>query len=83
MARDYYEEARSLANEIRVSAAALADWADKIEDVIANGYTASQILMGLRFQIQAMLADEQSIALSSPLSERAVELSNAIDEALR
>ncbi|MCP3857450.1 MAG: hypothetical protein GY745_22170 [Actinomycetia bacterium] len=82
MARDYYDEARGLAAEIRTGAAELVRSADRIEDAITSGFTATEILMGLRFRIGEMLDNERA-SLPDGLRARAAELAQAIDETLR
>jgi len=89
MARDYYAEARSLAAELRADAAALDRSADaaaldrsanSIDEVISAGFTATEILMGLRSQLRDVASEGQ------PWSEKhralAEDLANGIDEAL-
>lgn len=81
MERDYYDEARQLASAIRTSAEAQAVSAARIEDAIASGFTATEILMGLRFQIRELLGDDR-VSLPSDVRTSASELAGAIDEAL-
>jgi len=77
MARDYYAEARELARDAR--AAELPALGSRIDAVIADGFTASEILMGLR----ATLRDELPELEPFPeLEARAASLLGAIDAAL-
>ena len=81
MTRDYYEETRGLVRDLRAAAASQEAAADRIEEAIAAGFTATEILMGVRFQIRSLLAEETA-SLSVVLTETATELAGAIDEAL-
>jgi len=81
MARDYYEDARALVRDLRTAAAAHEAGAARIEETIAAGFTATEILMGIRFHIRELLGDE-TVPLSNSLKDAAVELAGAIDEAL-
>ncbi len=47
-ARDYYQEAREIAS--RLEAEGFGEWAEKLEAAIAGGFTATEIMMGLRWQ---------------------------------
>lgn len=51
-ARDYYAEARELAS--RLTAEGFGDWAAGFEDAIKGGFTATEILMALRWQAQQL-----------------------------
>lgn len=71
--------------EVRALASALSDagfpaWADRIEDMIAVGSTATEILMGLRWVLGELLAQEKQ--LPSPLRAGAVDLEREISEIL-
>lgn len=81
MARNFYEEASELASAIRADADAQAAVADRIEYAIASGFTATEVLMGLRFQIREAL-DDQSVCIADHVRRSAAELADAIDEAL-
>lgn len=81
MARDYYAEARRLAAAVRDGAEVQADHANRIEEAISAGFTATEILMGVRFRVRELLGD-QRVSLPAELAESAAELARAIDEAL-
>ncbi len=81
MARDYYAEARELAAAVRTSAEVQAEHADRIEEAISSGFTATEILMGVRFRVRELLGDKR-VSLPAGLAESAGELARAIDEAL-
>jgi len=53
MVNDPYEQARILAQ--RLKAQGLDDWARKINDIVAGGSTATEILMGLRWATGELL----------------------------
>lgn len=81
MARDYYDEARKLAAGVRDSAGAQTEHADRIDEAIASGFTATEILMGVRFRVRELLGDRR-VSLPADLVASADELARAIDEAL-
>ena len=51
-ARDYYAEARQIAS--RLLAEGFAEWANKFDDAIARGFTATEILMALRWEARQL-----------------------------
>lgn len=53
MARDVYGEARALG--VEVWDAGHPDWSKRIDDVVAGGATATEILMGLRWTFGELL----------------------------
>jgi len=81
MARDYYAEAREIAAAVRACADLQAEHADQIEEAVTAGFTATEILMGVRFRIRELLVDHR-VSLPAELAESAGELARAIDEAL-
>ncbi len=80
VARDYYGEARSMAGQLRADAGQLEQFARAIDDTIAAGFAATEILMGLRVRLGELL-------LGGSVSEQrrsAIEdLLNGINEALQ
>lgn len=78
MARDLYADAHALAAAL--SDAGLASWADRIEDIISGGATATEILMGLRWTLGELLAQEEQLAPA--LRARAVALERDLGEVL-
>jgi hypothetical protein len=53
VARDVYGEARALG--VEVWDAGHPDWSKRIDDVVAGGATATEILMGLRWTLGELL----------------------------
>lgn len=78
MARDLYGEARALG--VALWDAGLSSWAERIDQIVLGGATASEILMGLRWTLSELLAKEP--ALDAELRDRATELHGALDRAL-
>jgi hypothetical protein len=78
MARDLYADAHTLAAAL--SDAGLASWADRIEDIISGGATATEILMGLRWTLGELLAQEEQLVAA--LRARAVALERDLGEVL-
>ncbi len=78
--RDYYGDARVIA--VQLGEIGLDDWAAKIEHVLEGGATSSEILMGLRWNLRQLLADNPG-GLSDELSGSVAELADAIDGVLR
>jgi hypothetical protein len=76
--RDYYGEGHALGADLWE--AGYKQWADKIDFVIKSGSTATEILMGIRWTLDQLLASE--LNLPSDLSERAADLKRGIDAAL-
>ncbi|MCP4546600.1 MAG: hypothetical protein GY835_09070 [bacterium] len=58
--RDYYEEAHQLSRLLADEG--LEDWARRIEEAIAGGFTASEILMALRWQSQQLQGARPSLS---------------------
>jgi hypothetical protein len=69
MVSDPYADATALAAMLK--ARHLPDWATKLEDVIAAGATSTEILMGIRWVLQELLAYTQ---LDATVQEAATEL---------
>lgn len=61
--RDYYAEARELAS--RLSADGFGDWANRFEEAIRAGFTATEILMALRWQAQQLRSAELPLSVES------------------
>lgn len=82
MERDYYSEARDLASQLRSDAGSLAELAAGIEEAIDSGFTATEILMGVKFRLGQLLEQPEA---NIPAARRveARDLLEAIDEALR
>ena len=78
MARDYYADSRALG--VDLWEAGFKDWADRIDAVIEGGSTSSEILMGLRWTLTQLDAEEQDLPQSLRL--RAESLRNEIDAVL-
>jgi hypothetical protein len=78
VARDYYAEATELAG--RLWDEGNKEWADRLTEVIETGFTSSEILMGLRYQLGQLLSGGPS--LPEGLRAQAKSLYEAIDSAL-
>ncbi len=59
-ARDYYAEARELASHLTDEG--FDDWAARLEEAIEGGFTATEILMALRWQAQQLQAARLQIS---------------------
>ena len=81
MANDYYHDACSLALDLRAQAALLVEGAQRIDDAVAAGFTATEILMGIRFHVNELLVNDE-IALSPKPIKAAMDLVNEIDRVL-
>jgi hypothetical protein len=77
-ARDYYSEARELATLL--TADGLPSWATRFEEAITGGFTATDILMALRWEAQQLRAAE--LHLSTETSARLELLLGALGQAL-
>jgi len=77
-ARDYYAEARELAG--RLAAEGFADWATRFEEAITGGFTATEILMALRWQAQQLRDAE--LHLSADADSRLESLLDGLGETL-
>lgn len=78
MVNDPYAEARAIAKMLRLQQR--HEWSSKIEDIIAGGSTATEILMGLRWILGELLRDEP---LDGATATRARELEKAVDALLQ
>lgn len=78
MARDYYADSRALGADLWE--AGFKNWADKIDGVIEGGSTSSEILMGLRWTLTQLAAEEQDLPES--LRRRAESLRDELDAVL-
>jgi len=77
VARDYYAEARQLADDVR--AVAMPELADRIDADIAAGFTATEILMRLR---ETLLEALPTLHAFPAFEARGKSLVQGIDEAL-
>lgn len=78
MARDYYADAQAVAEQLWCDG--LSATANLIHDAIEKGYTATEILMGVRWQLaQVDLSDQR---LRSDTRVAVMSLVKALDEAL-
>jgi hypothetical protein len=77
-ARDYYAEARELAS--RLTAEGFGDWASRFEEAISAGFTATEILMALRWQAQQLQA--AGLPLTAEAAGRLNSLLVGLEEAL-
>ncbi len=59
MARDYYAEARAICEELQ--AAGREDLAEDLREALESGSTATEILMGLRWNLEKALAEESDL----------------------
>jgi len=77
--RDYYEEARKLADNL--AAEGFEDWAARIRGAIERGFTATEILMALRWEAKELRSSD--LPLASETLQRLESLLNGLEEALR
>lgn len=82
MKRDFYSDARALADDLRLQADRLVCWADQIEESSDAGFTSTEILMGLRFHLLGLLRDEGTW-MPNDMRAAIEGLSDAIADALR
>jgi len=78
VARDYYADAHEIAE--RLAESNQRDWSKRIERVIEEGFTATEILMGIQFQLGELLASD--VSLSEDMRALAHDLRRSIAEAL-
>lgn len=78
MARDYYADAHEIAE--RLAESGQHEWSERIEQVIAEGYTATEILMGIQFQLGELVGSDAE--LSDDTRALAMDLRQSIQEAL-
>jgi hypothetical protein len=78
MARDYYAEGLEIAKLLRE--AGLVEWADRLVKTIGQGYTATEILMGLRWELSQLLASDVEVEPATRAA--AEELRDTIDSVL-
>lgn len=78
MPRNYYADAHEIAE--RLAESGQHEWSERIEQVIAEGYTATEILMGIQFQLGELVSSDA--ALSDDTRALAVDLRQSIQEAL-
>jgi hypothetical protein len=79
MARDLYNDGFELAEQLRTLT--YIDWAERVEDAIESGSTATEILMALRWHAGEVLAALPDLA--SPTRELAASIVSGINEILR
>lgn len=77
MSRDFYADGHELAECLRE--AGLSGWADRIDSVIDDGFTSTEILMGLRWTSSKLLEEE---GLSTECSDLADSLIRGISNVL-
>ncbi len=77
MARDYYAEAGSIVDD--ADALGIEGLGDPLRAVIAEGFSASEILMGIRWTLSEGLS---ALSKAPELRSRAQDLIRAISEAL-
>lgn len=77
-ARDYYAEAHELAG--RLADEGFDDWAARFEEAIKEGFTATEILMALRWQAQQLQA--AGLQLSAEADSRLKSLLAGLEGAL-
>jgi hypothetical protein len=78
MARDFYADALEIAERLRDAGA--DEWADRIDRPVREGFSATEILMGIRRALTELLAADLTIEEST--LELAQGLRSAIDAAL-
>ena len=79
MARDVYAVARALGTE--VGDAGHPEWSERIDDIVAGGATATEILMGLRWSLGELL--DQVPGLPDDLGGRITSLRDEIHSLVR
>jgi hypothetical protein len=77
-ARDYYEEARQLARCLAEEG--FRNWAEELEAAITAGFTATEILMGLRWKGQQLKSAE--LRLTAPTRQKLEDLLVGLEEVL-
>lgn len=77
-ARDYYAEARELIGSLGDEG--FHDWAARFDDAIKGGFTATEILMALRWQAQQL--QSTGLRLSADADGRLKSLLAGLDGAL-
>lgn len=60
MAQDYYQDANTLAETLRSEG--LVEWSRALEDAMAAGSTATEILMALRWVTNELLSEGPSLS---------------------
>jgi hypothetical protein len=76
---DYYADAHEIA--ARLAESNQREWSDRIERAIEEGYTATEILMGLRFQLAQLVLSDAS--LSDDTRALIEDPRQSIEEAIR
>ncbi len=79
MSRDLYNDGFELAEQLR--SLTYIDWAERVEDAIESGSTATEILMALRWhagEVMAALPD-----LPNPTRDLAAAIVPGINEAMK
>jgi len=77
-ARDYYQEAHRLA--LLLNQDGLPDWATRFEEAISVGFTATEILMALRWHVQQL--KNARLHLSAETRRQLERLLAGLDEVL-
>lgn len=79
VARDYYVDAFEIAE--RLAESGQHEWSERLERVITEGYTATEILMGIQFELGELL--ESKAVLSDSTRELASDLRRSLGVALQ
>ena len=77
-ARDYYQEAHQLAS--RLAEEGYGDWSKRLEDAIKDGFTATEILMGLRWQAKELQRAE--LPLTAEATQQVANFLAGLEEIL-
>ena len=75
---DYYGTAATVCELLRRNSH--SDWAQRIEDIIAGGSTGTEILMGVRWQLQEYMRENPG--QSGELKAKICELLDELDKTL-
>ena len=67
MARDLYDDGLELAEQLR--SLTYVDWAERVEDAIESGSTATEILMALRWHAGEVLSALPDLPEDTRISE--------------
>jgi len=78
MSRDLYADGYEVAEQLRE--AGLLEWSQRVASAIENGFTATEILMGLRWQLEQVLGSE--VDLPSETAALARKTARAVGEVL-
>ena len=73
---DYYAEAQGIATMMFERGE--FEWSARIENVILNGFTATEILMGLRFTFQELLQAGAASPEENAAAEKLIDQLNRV-----